>query len=607
MMILIADDNDQNLYMLQFLLEKNDFKVLVARNGQDALDLAHQNHVDLIVTDILMPVMDGFHLCRIWKKDEALKEIPFVFYTATYTDPKDEKFALSLGADRFVIKPAEPDHLMAIIYEVIRDYQSGQLEVHETDSDNETYLQGYADTLVRKLESKIEELEASNRQLAEEIVERQEIDEAMRDERVFTTALIETGELLNSTLNFDEVLQRILDVIGDVIPHHGANIMLLDDNNMVRVAGVCDCYKKNNLPKLDVGLTFELDKFPVLERMIQTQEAILIEDTHSHADWFVVQVTAQVRCYISVPIVTNEEVIGFLNLDAITPGFFTPKHAQQLQAFGNQAAIAVQNAQIFQKLESYNEELAEAVNERTTEITQANRELQKLSRIKDEFVANVSHELKTPITNLVLHHYMLRNHPENLEKHLTVLERETSRLEHIVDDLLNLSRLDQGRTNFTPQLIDLNPIAQNLVFDRQLQAETKSLTLSFSGASELPKVLGDEGLFEQALSILLTNALNYTPVGGQVSVRTRIADQNRVIVEVEDTGTGIPEEEQAYLFTRFFRGTRGRESGTAGTGLGLSIAQEIIERMQGSIDVESTVGVGSLFRLSMPIPSQDGN
>jgi CheY-like chemotaxis protein len=98
---LIVDDNPQNLYMLEILLKTNGYDVEQAANGLEALELARIVPPDIIVSDILMPGMDGFSLCRVWRSDEQLKMIPFVFYTATYTDPKDERFALSLGADRF--------------------------------------------------------------------------------------------------------------------------------------------------------------------------------------------------------------------------------------------------------------------------------------------------------------------------------------------------------------------------------------------------------------------------------------------------------------------------------------------------------------------------
>ena len=114
-LVLIVDDNAQSAYMLRTLLRGHGYRVESAENGAEALAAAARERPDLVISDILMPVMDGFALCRAWKGDEALRAIPFVFYTATYTDPKDEQLALGMGAARFIVKPSEPDRFMAAI------------------------------------------------------------------------------------------------------------------------------------------------------------------------------------------------------------------------------------------------------------------------------------------------------------------------------------------------------------------------------------------------------------------------------------------------------------------------------------------------------------
>jgi len=119
--VLIVDDQAQNRYMLEVLLKGSGYAVVTAGNGAEALKAAMEEPPDVIVTDILMPVMDGFALCRQWKADEMLSGIPFIFYTATYTQPKDEQFALSLGADRFILKPSEPQVLVEAVKQVLQE------------------------------------------------------------------------------------------------------------------------------------------------------------------------------------------------------------------------------------------------------------------------------------------------------------------------------------------------------------------------------------------------------------------------------------------------------------------------------------------------------
>ena len=125
--ILIVDDDPKGLYMLEAMFKGAGYEVMAAKNGQIALELARTQLPEIIISDILMPVMDGFQLCRQVKGDEGLKDIPFVFYTATYTDEKDEELALQMGADKFIRKPVEPDEFIKIVQGVIKDVDKNKL------------------------------------------------------------------------------------------------------------------------------------------------------------------------------------------------------------------------------------------------------------------------------------------------------------------------------------------------------------------------------------------------------------------------------------------------------------------------------------------------
>ncbi|MHC1730288.1 MAG: sigma 54-interacting transcriptional regulator [Syntrophobacteraceae bacterium] len=165
-LILIADDNSKNLYLLESLLKGYGYEVTSAVNGAEALELARQSLPDLIITDIFMPVMDGFALCREWMSDERLKGIPFIFYTATFTDPKDEEFALNLGAERFLTKPQQPEVMRAVVRQVLNEAKGGGVE--RTSADERETLHQYTQVLFRKLEQKVAQLES-------EIAERQAV------------------------------------------------------------------------------------------------------------------------------------------------------------------------------------------------------------------------------------------------------------------------------------------------------------------------------------------------------------------------------------------------------------------------------------------------
>lgn len=182
MKILVTDDNPMALYLFETLLQSHGYEVITASNGVEALALAQQGAIDLIISDILMPQMDGFQLCRKLKSDDRTKHIPFIFCTAAYTDSKDESFALNLGAARYLIKPIEPHVFIGILQEVLNEYQSfSRLTLPILSSEETTFLSEYNQRLTKKLEEKMFELETLNAQLRESEAKYRELIENAYD------------------------------------------------------------------------------------------------------------------------------------------------------------------------------------------------------------------------------------------------------------------------------------------------------------------------------------------------------------------------------------------------------------------------------------------
>ncbi|MDA3814356.1 MAG: response regulator [Candidatus Cloacimonetes bacterium] len=213
--ILLVDDNEENLYLLQSLFDTNGYSTIIAKNGANALSTMQNDLPDLIISDILMPVMDGFQFCKKVMADNKLKNIPFVFYTATYTSKKDEEFALKLGADRFLIKPMDPVELIKIIQDLLKDVKKGKLKLKEPTLMNEKeHFKIYSERLVNKLEKKMLDLE-------KEISERKIAEEALRlksynlNERVKElNCLYKISQLVETRgISDEDFFQGVVDLI----------------------------------------------------------------------------------------------------------------------------------------------------------------------------------------------------------------------------------------------------------------------------------------------------------------------------------------------------------------------------------------------------------
>ena len=178
--VLIVDDNEANRYLLRALLQGHGCAVEAAAHGAEALALARRTPPDLVISDLLMPVMDGYTLLRHWKADDRLKAVPFMVYTATYTDPRDERLALDLGADAFLVKPAEPEPFMACVGAALERQRSAAQPGRAPQLDESVLLAEYNQALVRKLEQKAAQLERTNGDLLAEIAESKRMEAALR-------------------------------------------------------------------------------------------------------------------------------------------------------------------------------------------------------------------------------------------------------------------------------------------------------------------------------------------------------------------------------------------------------------------------------------------
>lgn len=230
-------------------------------------------------------------------------------------------------------------------------------------------------------------------------------------------------------------------------------------------------------------------------------------------------------------------------------------------------------------------------------------ELRRLERVRQDFVANVSHEFRTPLTAIQGFSETLLGgaleDPENRRRFVEIIRDHAARLARLTEDLLELSRIEAGELKLEFQPVSVRQLVESCVETASLKAGAQQLTLQVTVPEGLPAVRGDANRLQEVLQNLLDNAVQYTPTGGHIEVAAAQPD-GQVVITVSDTGIGIPQAEQSRIFERFYRVDAARSREAGGTGLGLSIARHIVEAHGGRIWVESTVGEGSRFHFSVP-------
>jgi two-component system, OmpR family, sensor histidine kinase SenX3 len=232
-------------------------------------------------------------------------------------------------------------------------------------------------------------------------------------------------------------------------------------------------------------------------------------------------------------------------------------------------------------------------------------ELQRVNKIRRDFVANVSHELKTPATSLRLLAESLEEtideDPVQARLFAAQLKKETGRLSQLINDLLDLTRLESQERVENPVPVDVRSVLMTVLARMRRAARKKNITLQWKrfGKAAQYTVYGDETQLTSMFTNLVDNAVKYTPPGGRVEV-TGGCEDSEIVIRVSDTGIGIPEGKLPRIFERFYRVDKARSKETGGTGLGLSIVKHIAENHGGRVTVESTLGEGSTFTVYLP-------
>ena len=542
MKLIVVDDIEENRYLLETLLRANDYEVESASNGVDALEKARVSPPDLLISDILMPGMDGYSLCRAWKKDERLQQIPIIFYTATYTDPKDEEFALNLGAARFVVKPAEPEVFLMLVQEVLDEFIEGNLPKHSAIQQDETiYLKTYNHTLIRKLEDKLTQLQNTNHQMKSEIIRRKEKE---RESQRLTTAIEQMTEMViitNAHGDIEYVNQAFEEINGFTCDEvRGQNPRILNSRQQSN-----DFY-----PRMWTTLK---QGTPWAGRIINKRKDGILYTSD-----------------INITPIQNDqnEIINYVAVAKdVTSEIRKEELAQQTQKMESigriSSGIAHDFNNILQTIMGFGSilesDLEKSISGQPADYTnlQHVQEILKASRLAKNLTRQV----------LTLSHKQNRNYQE-------------LNLNEVLHDYKQM--ITKALSNKVPLVFHLESPLKTIVADTSqlVQIALNLVMNAYDALSNGGKITVSTRAIHHGEEMIAN--LSYTP------------EDEFICLAVTDSGCGMTDTEATRLFEPFYT------TKDTGTGLGLSLVYEIVQELKGSITVSSKLGEGTTFNVILP-------
>lgn len=426
------------------------------------------------------------------------------------------------------------------------------------------------------------EKEMSLRRLTGLLIEERVLSAALSNRISEISTLSELVKSVNATLALDDVFRLILTSALDLLGGNEGSIMLLDeDTKRLEVVS----YQGPPIEPLIHGQA-ELGK-SVAGVVAQTREAMLIQDYDSEVVGVELHPERGIYSSMCVPLLRHDELVGVLNLnETARMRRFTQEDLIALGFFAEHAAIAIGNARLFEQ-------------ERETIAR-----LEDLDRLKSDFVATVSHELKTPLTAIIGSAQTLtrrrdRMNPEQQSNLVVMIERQGNRLLRLVEDVLTAARIESGMPRLRRELVDLRDIAEFVVESLRHMDVSEGKEFVIDAEPERPKVWGDLGAIQQVMSNLVENACKYSDPGARIGVfMTELPTE--ALIQVSDQGHGMTKEEIDTIFDRFRQVDQSSTRVSGGVGLGLYIVKSLVEAHNGEIEVDSKPGIGSTFTVRLP-------
>jgi PAS domain S-box-containing protein len=547
MKVLVVDDDEASRYLIATLLRGHGHYVVEAREGREALAKARSEPIDVVVTDILMPVMDGYSLAREWKADTALAPIPLIFYTASYTEPADKRFAESLGADGFYVKPQDPDLLVGLIEDALARHTAKAVAVRIADDREETeVLREYSERLVSKLEQKLVEINIANTELRNAL-------EVLSDEVEVKKTLIEklTSDITDREAAEAE-LRSAKDTLEAVIEASPLGVVAIDTRFHVTLWN------------------------PAVEQMLgwSAEEAV----GRYYAPISEGERAAFEEVY--APLMAGETDSMAVDVERTT------RDGGTIQMRSAVAALHDQEGRV----------------RGMVSIVQDVTEQRHIDMVKSDFVSMISHELRTPLTSIIGYSDLLEQvdvqaKPELVRQLLAKVRDRGDRMRRLIDDLLTVSQIQSAPLRLELAKVDMSAFVAQATARAEL-SERHHLVIE--SKKHLPPVFVDRERMGHVLLHLVSNAVKYSPDGGDITLGLS-HDGGFVRISVSDPGIGIETSDLPHIFDRFTQADMSDTRSFGGVGLGLYLAKQVVDAHRGRIEVESTPGEGSTFTIVLPV------
>ena len=634
--ILVVDDVLENSQLLSSILTSHGYEVRQVINGKLALRVAHTHPPDLILLDIRMPDLNGYEVCQQLKASATTHEIPVIFLSAL-DEALDKVKAFSVGGVDYITQPIQTQELITRIetqLTIVRQRSSlrqleqrWQLALKDNNDGiwdwniithgvfRSTISDAYRQATQRK------RAETALRQMAERERAIARVIQRMRQTLDIETIFTATTQELRQLIHCDRIaIYRFnRDWSGEFVAESvGGEWMPL-----LRQQYYDPTFRKDTLENSDcVVKTLSSHDEPVRDTYLQKTEGgayrrgisyLVVQDiyqTNFPPCYINLLERFQARAYITVPIFCGSQLWGLLaSYQNSGPRQWQPVEINMVQQIGNQLGVALQQAELLKETQRQSAALQQAV-----------LAADAANRAKSEFLANMSHELRTPL-NAILGFTQVMNRDSSLstkhQQHLGIINRAGEHLLDLINDVLEMSKIEAGRIEVHEDCFDLIHLLDSLENMFRLKAESKQIELRFVIAPDIPHyVKTDEGKLRSCLSNLLSNAIKFTE-SGKVTLRVNRKTEkfNRepgedtallclLIFEVEDTGSGIAPEEIELLFEPFGQTETGRNS-QQGTGLGLPITRKFVQLMGGDISVSSVLNQGSTFTFDIQVALAD--